>query len=182
MNCPQAANPAVKKCVAPFQYVVLNSYAASPVMIVPYKQYFPFPDQTHKQHQPQTLLIKKTQIIKKKFTPEEDSKIIELVGDEKYPCWHYISQQIPGKTARQCRERYQHYLSPSISSAPWTEEENQLLETLQQQYGNNWAKITEYFKGRTNTYLKNKWNLRHRKQEIEEPPSINSPKIIIVRQ
>lgn len=181
MSCSQAGNSAVKKCIAPLQYVLLNSYPTSPVMIVPYKPLFQFQEIPYKQHQSQTLLIKKAQIVKKKFTPEEDSKIIQLVGDEKYPCWHFISQQIPGKTARQCRERYQHYLSPSISNAPWTEEENQLLETLQQQYGNNWAKITEYFKGRTNTYLKNKWNLRHRKQETEDP-SVNTAKIILVRQ
>lgn len=181
MSCSQAGNSTVKKYIAPLQYVLLNSYPTSPVMIFPYKPLFQFQEIPYKQHQSQTLLIKKAQIVKKKFTPEEDSKIIQLVGDEKYPCWHFISQQIPGKTARQCRERYQHYLSPSISNAPWTEEENQLLETLQQQYGNNWAKITEYFKGRTNTYLKNKWNLRHRKQETEDP-SANTAKIILVRQ
>ena len=181
MNSSQTNNPVVKKSVVPLQYVLLNSYAASPVMIVPYKQVYPFQEQPRKQLQVQTLVIKKTQIIKKKFTPEEDSKIVELVGDAKYPCWQKISQQIPGKTARQCRERYQHYLSPSISNAPWTEEENQLLERLQQQFGNNWAKITEYFDGRTNTYLKNKWNLRHRKHESEESSIINANKIVLVR-
>ncbi|KAK8875460.1 hypothetical protein M9Y10_005626 [Tritrichomonas musculus] len=180
MNSVQPSNTTAKKNMIPFQYVLLNSYPTSPIVVVPYKQFFPLQVQPSKQMQTQSLLIKKTQINKKKFTPEEDSKIVELVGNEQFPCWQNISQQIPGKTARQCRERYQHYLSPKISTAPWTEEENQLLDKLQQQYGNNWAKITEYFKGRTNTYLKNKWNLQHRKQESEDSRIIPPKKIILV--
>ncbi|OHS99545.1 r2r3-MYB transcription factor [Tritrichomonas foetus] len=150
------ANANIIKCFLPIQFSIMNACA---MMMIPQV------DQ------------KKKKSNKKKFTPEEDQIIINLVGDDKYPKWSAICEQIPGKTARQCRERYQHYLAPNISNKPWTEEEEALLHKLYSQFGKNWAKISEFFDGRTNTYLKNKWNLHNRKKMNEDFPTIEETKL-----
>jgi hypothetical protein len=93
------------------------------------------------------------------FTPEDDEEIIQAVGDNKYPDWNAIATRVPGKTGRQCRERFQHYLSPTLTQARWTPAEDHLVETLFAEYGPDWARIAVHFAGtRTNNNIKNRWN------------------------
>jgi hypothetical protein len=66
---------------------------------------------------------------------------------------------IPGKTGRQCRERFQHYLHPGLAQAPWTPAEDEMIRRLHTQYGPDWARIAQQFDGcRTNNNIKNRWN------------------------
>lgn len=100
-----------------------------------------------------------TKVKRHKFTPNEDKIIQTLVGDQRYPNWNEIALQIPGKNGRQCRERYQHYLCPTVSHDPWTLEEDLLIIQLYKQYGPNWALIAQHFNGcRTNNNIKNRFN------------------------
>lgn len=91
-----------------------------------------------------------------KFTPEEDEKLRELVEVQGTSDWGLIANNIPGRTPRQCRERYLNYLSPDANPAPWAVEEERLLLLLHKQLGNNWALIAKYFPGRTEEKIKNK--------------------------
>lgn len=101
---------------------------------------------------------------KRKFSPSEDELIINLVGGEQFPDWRQIAHYIPNKTPRQVRERYQHYLAPEITSNPWTPADQNLLESLFNMYGPNWALLTRFFPGRTNMFLKNRWHVAHRRR------------------
>jgi hypothetical protein len=93
------------------------------------------------------------------FSPEDDERIVEAVGNQEYPNWSEIAQRVPGKTGRQCRERFQHYLSPNLVQAPWTVAEDELIRKLYGEYGPNWARIAMHFNGqRTNNNIKNRWN------------------------
>jgi hypothetical protein len=95
---------------------------------------------------------------KRKFSPEQDQRIRELVGDERFPDWAAIAEEIEGKNARQCRERYQHYLAPQVCGQPWTSEEDERLRELHATFGNDWARIAAQMPGRTNTGVKNRFN------------------------
>jgi hypothetical protein len=94
---------------------------------------------------------------KRRFTPREDRTILEMVNGFGTHAWAAIAQQLGGRTARQCRERYRHYLSPVIWSAPWTPEEDQLLRIQYQQHGPKWVQLSTLFPGRTAVNLKNRW-------------------------
>jgi hypothetical protein len=94
---------------------------------------------------------------RKQFTPEEDQMLKDLVARFGDRAWTTIANQMSGRRARQCRERYQAYLAPGISNGRWNEQEDQLLREKFAEMGPQWAKMTASFDGRSNTNLKNRW-------------------------
>lgn len=94
---------------------------------------------------------------RKPFTPDEDAKLVEIVSVQPFLNWQYIASLLPGRTARQCRERWSEYLNPSIKFQPWTNTEDSLLVQLVQTYGNRWTLISKMFNGRTGNDVKNRW-------------------------
>ena len=104
----------------------------------------------------------KTQI-KKMFTNEEDQKLINAVEKLRYQkgfCWTQVSEIVGGgRTPRQCRERYKHYLDPEIKNPKWTIEEEILLEQKYAEYGPRWSIISKFFKSRTDVNVKNHWTI-----------------------
>ena len=78
---------------------------------------------------------------KKLFSQEEDNMLKSLLSDKEKHNWKIIAQQIPGRSSRQCRERWQNYLNPKIHNPPWTDEEDKKLLDAIEIYGHQWAKI-----------------------------------------
>jgi hypothetical protein len=114
----------------------------------------------------------------KKFSPEQDQQIRELVGNQRFPNWALIAEKIEGKTARQCRERYQHYLAPEICPLPWTPEEDELLRELHQEFNNDWANVALRMPGRTNIAVKNRFRstLFRKNSHPSKPQNQETPK------
>ncbi len=100
-----------------------------------------------------------------KFTSEEDKKLKKLV-EEWGECWGIIAKNMPNRNGRQCRERWQYSLSPNISAAPWTKEEDKLLLQKQKELGNRWAIMIKYFSGRNRKQLKNRYHLLTKHEKI----------------
>lgn len=100
---------------------------------------------------------------KKKFTPEEDSKLTDLVLQYGDTDWSKIASFMDGRNKRQCRERWRHYLSPNVSTEPFTEEEDKLLHYKYLEYGHKWKLIAQFFPNRTDITIKNHCLFLHRK-------------------
>ena len=62
-----------------------------------------------------------------------------------------------GRNARQCRERWKHYLSSNRGKSPWTEEEDKLLLEKMEELGPKWTKIATFFQDRTDIQIKTRW-------------------------
>ena len=107
------------------------------------------------------------------FTPAEDMQLCSLVACLGARNWDEIAKQMPGRTGRQCRDRYKNYLSPEISTIGWTYEEERLLAEKYAEFGPKWSKIAEFFQGRTGTALKNRWRY-HVSRRTYEPSSQQS--------
>lgn len=102
--------------------------------------------------------------VKHLFTPYEDNHMRQLVSIYGTKAWKIISKQMKDRTARQCRERWKNYLSPSVRNAPWVIEEDKLLIDLVNVMGTQWAKISNSFDSRTDTNVKNRYLLLQRLQ------------------
>ena len=93
-----------------------------------------------------------------KFTVDEDNLLKFLVEEKKITRWCEVSKFLPGRTTKQCRDRYSNYLSPSITNLPWTQEEDQLLREKVDEFGKKWVYISQFFDGRSGNNLKNRWH------------------------
>ena len=96
--------------------------------------------------------------VRSKFTPHEDETIIRIVNEFGPRAWRLIASNLPGRSARQIRERYVNYLSPKVCNDPWTFEEDQRLREKVAQHGRKWSKIAKFFKNRTDVIIKNRWS------------------------
>ena len=103
---------------------------------------------------------------KGQWTPDEDKLLLDAMARFKgHICWEELSKQIPGRTAKQCRERWQFRLHPDVSKAPFEPWEDEFIIFERQNKGNHWTEIARKLPGRTSCAVKNRWYtvLRNRK-------------------
>ena len=91
-----------------------------------------------------------------KFTPADDEFLLKLV--ETYGCqsWNVIAEHFHDRSARQCRDRWKHYLCPTTNTDQWTPEEDALLVQKVREFGKKWSQIAPFFAGRTPTSIRNR--------------------------
>ncbi|KAI3670077.1 hypothetical protein L6452_41687 [Arctium lappa] len=107
---------------------------------------------------------RKTLIVKGQWNSEEDRLLVQLVkqhGDSK---WSRIAEKLPGRIAKQCRDRWQNHLRPDITKDAWSEEEDRVLIAIHKEVGNKWSEIARRMPGRSENTIKNHWNATKRRQ------------------
>jgi hypothetical protein len=102
---------------------------------------------------------------KSKFTAAEDGRLRDIISRGQCQDWADVAKQMPGRNPRQCRERWNNYVNPSIISTPWTEAEDELLVKKVAELGPRWQKMTALFPNRSKNQIKNHWLARERRME-----------------
>jgi hypothetical protein len=106
-----------------------------------------------------------------RWTLEEDAKLTSaLANTSKKKCgkeyktdWDIITALVPGRTRKQCNQRWHDVLDPIIDRASgrtgkWTAVEDSKLKNAVQTYGGmNWGAITALVPGRTKSQCKSRW-------------------------
>ena len=115
---------------------------------------------------------------KGQWSPEEDKLLLDAMARfQGHICWEELSKQIPGRTAKQCRERWQFRLHPDVSKAPFEPWEDEFIIFERQNNGNHWTEIARKLPGRTSCAVKNRWYtvLRNRKSSVAVRKTKNMP-------
>jgi hypothetical protein len=95
---------------------------------------------------------------KEKFTKDDDERLMKIISERGSINWIIISEVMGNKNARQCKERYEYYLSPNINRRPFTREEDLMLIQQYQLHGPKWIPISLHFQRRTDSQLKNRFH------------------------
>jgi hypothetical protein len=107
------------------------------------------------------------QIVRGSWSCQEDQAIVGWVTAHGPAQWATLARQLPGRIAKQCRERWCNHLDPAIKRDSWTPEEDHVIVAAIQQFGNKWADIAKLLQGRTDNAVKNRWNSTLRKRNLE---------------
>ena len=113
--------------------------------------------------------VKRKSVPKKKFTPEEDEQLKQLVerfGDND---WERVAAMLVNRNARQCHDRWKFYINPKINKEPFTKEEDWLLINLVSRYGGMWVQISKHFKNRSDVQMKNRWKALQKQLQVKAP-------------
>ena len=106
-----------------------------------------------------------------KWTKEEDQLLLGVIklnidsSKDHHIDWKSVSNKMINRNARQCRERYNNYLSQNLSKDDWSNDEDEKLLYEVKIKGKRWTEISRLFKGRTGINLKNRYNLLMRRMD-----------------
>uniref|UniRef100_A0AAV1V5K7 Uncharacterized protein n=1 Tax=Peronospora matthiolae TaxID=2874970 RepID=A0AAV1V5K7_9STRA len=95
-------------------------------------------------------------LVKGHWSPHEDELLRRLVATEQKN-WGDVASKIPGRTSKQCRERWHNHLDPQIVRGAYTPEEDRLILEAQARLGNRWSVIAAMLPGRTEDAVKIRW-------------------------
>jgi|DEB0MinimDraft_12_1074336.scaffolds.fasta_scaffold21626_4 hypothetical protein len=98
------------------------------------------------------------------WEPSEDLVILKYVYDKAqmndHMMWRYLSNYLPARSGKSCRERWYNHLDPKIKRTDWSIEEQWVVFILRGEQNLRWANISKMLLGRTDNAVKNFWNSR----------------------
>jgi hypothetical protein len=112
---------------------------------------------------------------KVKFASAEDRLLSNAVRMFGCANWHRIANLIPGRSARQCRERWTNYLNPDLFNGEWTADDDRMLLARYDEIGPKWVVIAQFFPGRSKNSVRNRL-LQLRRRERMGKVSISQAK------
>jgi hypothetical protein len=108
--------------------------------------------------------IDRTTQRKGNWTADEDKELIRAVEKFSVTRWKQIAALIPGRTKKQCWNRWQYALDPSVvrmteRTGKWSAEEDDRLVAAAEKYkGKNWDSIAALVPSRTKRQCMDRWH------------------------
>jgi hypothetical protein len=93
---------------------------------------------------------------KSRWTPAEDDLLRAAVA-EFGQSWAMTARAVPGRSHKQCRERWVSAVDPTLIRDAWTPQEDAVLIRQHQFLGGAWAQIARSLPGRSANAAKNRF-------------------------
>jgi hypothetical protein len=113
------------------------------------------------------------------WKPEEDALLIQAIREIPEGDWQAVSKRIPGRNAKQCKERWMLNLNPSINHGPWTAEEDAMLIELHAEVGGKWSLIAKRLHGRTEHAIKTRFLSLQKKAARVRSWTVDEDRIVL---
>ncbi|KAF0697265.1 Aste57867_12037 [Aphanomyces stellatus] len=95
------------------------------------------------------------------WTPMEDQLLRSRVEQSHSESWSKIAEGVPGRSSKQCRDRWRNHLDPSLIKTAFTTDEEIALENAYEELGNRWTEIAKRLPGRSEHDVKLRWKTMH---------------------
>lgn len=97
--------------------------------------------------------------------------------------WSNVAKVVPGRSGKQCRERYLNHLTPNIKLKNWSPVEDATLFRLYLTDGSKWSMMSKVLRGRTDNGIKNRYHhlKRRLERQMQMVPTSAEIESIIVR-
>ena len=79
---------------------------------------------------------------KRPWTQEESDMVRQLVAEHGTRSWTLMASKLPGRSGKQCRERWKYQLDPSVRRGLWRAEEDAVIVRERARRGNRWAEVS----------------------------------------
>lgn len=111
---------------------------------------------------------------RRRFTKKEDDLLrdaVEKFGEN----WAAVAALVPGRTPRQCRERWKHYLSPE-PPVSWDDTMDEWLLRLVGEYGSKYSQFASLM-GVSDKFVKNRFAILSRRDRKLRPLHSSIPSV-----
>ena len=106
------------------------------------------PGRTESACQSRWQKVLKRGLVRGPWTKEEDRKLVRMVQNFGPRKWAAISEELVGRSGKQCRERWHNHLDPNVNRQSWSEHEDRQILECHMRMGNRWAEMSKYLPGR----------------------------------
>ena len=95
------------------------------------------------------------------------AKINDHVKQHGAAKWAALAATLPGRTNKQCNQRWTKTLDTTIKRGPWTASEDKILIEAYKKNGNKWVEISKLIDGRTDKQCQDRWSTREFQKKLK---------------
>ena len=90
------------------------------------------------------------------WNAEEDEQLRAAVRIHGSSSWPAVAAIIPGRNCKQCRERWNNYLDPTLKKGCWEPAEDKALVKGQEMFGSRWSLLAKLLPGRSQIQVRDR--------------------------